>query len=531
MSLLRARRQPITGMPQVDARLYDSLDIGSPYPASTDIYGARVHGSYGNLQDAVNWQRNQVQNYRNVFSNLQNNIRFQGSGTFTPSAGMFGAAGAGTWGTPLSNPSAGNVGAPGGAAPASAPANPFTTITNVKNPDIQSAVDSILNQARGLSTDPSRNTNVVQTNVKNPEIASRITGAMQRFDQDVNDSRQSFADFTKSFLETTPQMKAAMDQEAEYVGNVYDTGPGGLQAQLKRINDQRRIAQTQGAQRSIGSAMRNNNLSRMLSGDSSYLDQQLMDTVAGVNVNAAREASDLDRSNLLTMADARTRLMGARGNAMDAFTRRMLLPNEARARMGADELGRLGTIGAMDAANTFYNVDNPEMLLARRLGLLQGVSGLDQANNFYGLSRPYDPDTSGMLPVGSARPGSPQVFYPDMGYGSDGGDGQPGQPGFDPRYGTAQYPDWTKHVRAGRRYNPGTGRYDMPMQTGQWTDYPDFPLAGPELHNDFSGYGNPDSSLYYPGYDAGNNAIMGDYYEGNIGANDVLDYYSGEYDW
>lgn len=394
-----AASRPITGDPRRDADIYSGIASRNPYPAMAKNYGDLVSG--------VNWSLGQENQQRSMHNAMRDpNFLFTltrgGGGPFAPI-------------NPLGNPTTTTT------STGASPGNPFSSLNNVKNPNIQSALDSILGGIRNLSSDPTQNTNVVKANIKSPEIASRLAGSLNRFDVDVNDSRQSFADFTKNFLATQPQVKQALDQESGAIGEIYDSGPSGLKGQLDKIARDRAIAVRQAAQRSIGNVVRNNNLSRLTSGDSSYLDQQLLDTVSGVNVDEARQRADLDRSNLLGVKDAQTRMAGVRQKLVDDYVRRMLLPIEARQRMGAGEINQLGSLGQLDAANTFYQMDNPEMLLARKLGLLGDATQLDQANNFYGLQRPYQPDTSGMMGVprfrgggGGSDPGMGDYYFPDF---------------------------------------------------------------------------------------------------------------------
>lgn len=274
--------------------------------------------------------------------------------------------------------------------------NPFSTLRNVKNPGIESAVDTVLGQVRNLSLDPNVNTNVVKANVKDPATASRIGGAGQRFDVDVNDTRQSFSDFAKQFMASQPQAQKFFDQESAAIGNIYD--PNGLQAQLNRMSEGRQRAITTQAQRAIANAIARANAGRM--GLDTYANAQMMDTVGGIGAQAARERADLDRLNLLGVTDMQTRLGGQRGNMLNQLLTRRLLPIDARQRMAGNELAQLAGLSNLTNANTFYQLDSPEALLARRLGLIGQGSQIDLANTFYGLQKPYEPNFAGYAPIG-----------------------------------------------------------------------------------------------------------------------------------
>lgn len=277
--------------------------------------------------------------------------------------------------------------------------NPFSTLRNTKNPEIQSAVDTVLNSVKGLTLDPNANTNVVKSNVKDPATAARIGKAGARFDIDVNDTRQSFADFTKAFMDGQKEAQTLFNQESSAIGRVFD--PNGLQADLNNLSDVRQRAITTAAQRAMNQALARTNAGRMTLGDSSYLDAQMLDSMGGINAQAAREKSDLDRMNLLTVLDAQGRFGGQRTNFLNQLLGRGLLPIQAKQAMAGNELAQLAGLSNLTNANTFYNLDSPEAMLARRFGLLGQAGQLDQMNNFYGLIKPYQPSTAGFLPMPS----------------------------------------------------------------------------------------------------------------------------------
>lgn len=343
------------------------LRNSNPFAPKTTLIGAppaQVAPTYADLQKAIDWENTQRGRAANPLMSW--------GGTGPPPIG--------------GGPITGTL--PGG--------NPFSTLHNVKNPDLQSAIDSILSQVKGLSSDPNANPNVVRSNVKDPATAARIGAAGGRFDADVNDTRQSFSDFAKSFMAAQPQAQDLFNQESGAIGKVYDQGAGGLQAQLAAINNARQTAATQAAQRAISQAMARTNSGRILSGDSSYLDAILADAVGGIGAQTAKEGADISRSNLLGVTDLQSRLAGTRGNLLNQVLSRALFPIEARQRLAGNELSQLGGLSNLTNANTFFNLDSPEQMLARKLGLLGDVGRLDTSNNFYGLKKPYDPNLSGL---------------------------------------------------------------------------------------------------------------------------------------
>lgn len=369
----------------------------NPFAPKTTLIGSpptQVAPDFGSLLKAIDWENTQVNR-----ANVPSTFTLSGGGGMSPFGGT-----------------QTNV-------------NPFTTLRNVKNPDMQSAIDAILGQVKNLSSDPRVNENVVKANVKDPALANRISGAGARFDADVNNSRQSFSEFVKNYMAGQADAQKLYDQESGAIGEVYGKGPSGLGSQLKALSDARKLAVTTAAQRAIGTSLARNNASRMLGGDSSYLDALLADSVGGIGADAAREKADLDRANLLAVKDAQARLLGSRGNLLDKLLTRPLLPIEAGQRLAGNELAQLGTLGNLSNLNTFFQLDSPDQLLARRLGLLGDVGRLDLANNFYGLKKPYEGSTSGLLPVPTGFPSSGGGFnFPNLDLFSGGNAYSPGLP-------------------------------------------------------------------------------------------------------
>lgn len=338
-----------------------------------------------------------------------------------------------------------------GSSGASPSDNPFQTVSNVKNPAIQAAINAALGQVNQISTDPNKNPFITRTNVKSPEQQTRIDAAGGRFDADVTNNRQSLADFSSAFLNNTPQTTSATNQEVGAIGDFYG-GPNSVQSNLDRMATAKNAAVAAAAQRAGGTAQRNANVGRLLTGDSSYLDQQLMDTVAGINAQQAMQDADLRRTNYLAVKDAQTQLAGRRQGLLDANANRLLQPIQATTALANTELGQAAQLGGLQNANAIYTLDSPEMMLQRRLGLLGNITDLDQRNQFYGLQGGYGPDTRGYLPIPDYGGGG---FPSYSGYSSGGG-------------GWSGMRESPSRTAAPDRRSPAAIRYFT--TTGQWPD-------------------------------------------------------------
>lgn len=443
------------------------LRNNNPYAPVTSLIGAppaQVAPTFGDLSRGLDWHNTELEKILNPASRSLS--LFSGP---TPSNFLGG--------------------------PAGPQANPFQTLHNVKNPELQSAVDSILNQVKGLSLDPNQNTNIVKTNVKDPATAARIGGAGNRFDVDVNDSRQSFADFTKQFLASQPQAQDFFNQESGAINRVYD--PNGLQAQLNQMSEARQRAVTTAAQRAIAASIARTNSGRLTGGPDSYLNAQMMDSVGGINAQAAKEKADLDRTNLLAVLDAQTKLGGQRGNLLNSLYSRLLMPIQARQQLGGNELAQLGGLSNLNNSNTFYNLDSPEAMLQRRLGLVGDVGRADLSNNFYGLQKPYEPSFAGFGRIPSfPSSGGGGYNFPDMFSGFGGGPSYPPMgarpPARNPMVdaaANAYYQQTGQMPQTDQNFSPDS--WNSIMQQFQSR------MAPPAPVRNFTDYSNP---LVYPQY-------------------------------
>lgn len=527
MSTLRAIRNPITGFPSIDAGVYSGLDRTSPFPASTDIYGTRVHGSYGNLQNAVNWQRQQAARMREGFQNTLRNIGIRPITANTPFS--FSPI------QPL-NPPAQVADQTSQASPTD---NPYQTVSNVKNPAIQEAINRSLTSINGLNADPTRNTTTVHRNVRNPAIEQRVQDMLARYDADVGNNAQSVADFAASILGSQADQRRRADQEIGSLDEIYS---GKFAGDLQRINDQRKISMRSGTNTAINRALRQNNLARMVGGDSSYLDALRAGRVGSIMEDEAIRQSELDRANLMAVRDMQNKQVGTRNRLLDDVLRRPLDIIDARQRTAGNDIANFGNISNIDNANSLYTTDSPEAMLSRRLDLLRGTSALDQANMFYGLRSPSDPDMSGLILAGANNFGGGRR---SSGYNGDddwgGGDGGYMGGGSNDEFGGS----WVSDGRGGQVFKQSNklksvrrsqgwradinGNYTIRPQ-GRWSG---LEPSGFALPNDFSGYGDPNSDFYYPDYPGANEINrMQDYYENGFVGGDtpspMIDYGGGD---
>lgn len=412
-------------------------------------------------------------------------------------------------------------GSPGNWSPIHAPtinlnigqpdANEFSTVQNVKNSALQTAMDSILKQGSELSTDPTKNPFVLQKNVKDDAMQSRISAAGGRFDTDSAANRESLADFTKNYYGSDPAAKAFTDEETGAIGNIYRdaSDPRSMAFNLATLRKQKQLATDRLTQQALHEAIGQSKLNSLMGVNDSSVDQRLLDATGRIATNSAATSADQARADYMATIGAQTSMAGRRGALLDDYLKRGLVPIDARMKMGASELSQLGQIGQMTNANNVYTMDSPDMALMRKMGVLSAYGAEDRANNFYGLRKPYSADGSGYIFPGMGGGGG-APSYRGGGPGGWGGFdyfGGPGSAGVVP----PTQPPRARYPRPGLNAGTGTGfagdptgdfSYSFPGVNGR-TGFSTDPQGGYDLNPNFMDYGNPlmrQFGLYQPGF-------------------------------
>lgn len=331
----------------------------------------------------------------------------------------------------------------------------FQTVNNVKSPEFQAQINSLLPQVNGTAFDPNVNPNVVRQNTKNPalqavinnlaanpnaavnprefeksaQFGAGINAGFQQFASDKVANRAQFDEFKNLFTAQTPEVTGNVNQENSAISRVFD---GRLAGDLQTNANNRSAAVATNVRRSLDNLGRNNALLRMGGGDGSYANQQYLTSAQGVLADEARQKADLERNNLLYVLGQQGNFMGARNRGLDYLSNRQTIPIDLLTRMGANEDSRLFGLGAaahsnniyttpaeqasqktamlsqlaqLDTLNNFYQLDSPQADLARRMGLLGNLQSANNANNFYGLRKEYEPDNSGHFTTSSISSG------------------------------------------------------------------------------------------------------------------------------
>lgn len=324
------------------------------------------------------------------------------------------------------------------------PQNPFSTISNTKNTQVKSILDKILgNVDQAVGTDLNTNPYMLRKNTLDQGQEARAQGAASSLPGMQQAQQQSLAQWTNDYLKGINEARGYQQTEAGAIGQYYDAGPQGVQAQLNNLAKQRQLAVAAQTNRALDRIRGQANLQRMNLGDSSYLQAQSGATAADIARQEAISQADLGRQNYLTVKGAQADLAGRRQSQLDALNRMGLLPIEAQGQLTGQNLQQLGMAGDLIRSNNLYRTETPQDVLARQLGVLGQATQLDQANTFYGLNKPNEPDFSGyrVNPYYAGGIPSPQVYpqnygaapavnYANAGFGST-------QPNFSPQAANA----------------------------------------------------------------------------------------------
>lgn len=255
------------------------------------------------------------------------NLSVPGATSYTTSTlarPSWSTAAAPTWSSSL-NSRANAVPTPQGYSGAStgniSPGNPFTTISNVKNPTIAGLIDQSI--------------------------------------KDFGNSRTNYGNQLSAYENATKESQArtgqALAQESGAINSVFN---GDVQNRLDAILNRRSQATkaiedrlTQGA---LGQDARRGLLSG--AGGSSYRQQLLNDTLANLWNQTALDRAQQEQANLQWLTGTQSGLLGKRQLLEDANVQSGLNPLMARMQIDNNVLNHLAGINSLDKANTFYGL-------------------------------------------------------------------------------------------------------------------------------------------------------------------------------
>lgn len=518
-TLTRALRRPITGDQRVDANLYQGIDITNPFgrgPGNPMTYGALVR--------QVNYGLGQANNLRNMVSNFRSNL------------GQGGAGGAfGTTGAPFS-PALGNQAMTAPTA-ASAPSDLFSLVNVSKDPSGQfdRVNRGLLSQVENFRPDYSAERGATS------DVLNKLSGSQADVDANRADTNSLIAKFNA----LSPTLDQQTLDQTNQLNRVYD--PNGLKAEFAANTEAARNAERQASDLAMRRAIFQNRLASPEGTNSSYGRAQLADATGRIAVETAARDADRRRQDTASLLSAQERNLGRVQDLNTANLMRGNIPIEARSRVLDQEVNlAMRRLQAAGQAVNINQLTDQLSTVGRQLGMTGQALQNYLATNFFGVQK--QGDDYPLYITGGGGGGGVRPYFSDSGGGGDnygggmggGGGGYQGGPNND--YGSYvsdgkggqvfKQSDKLKAMRQSQGWRQDRdGNYTINSNgTSRRWDADDF-IYSNNLPSDYSGYGDQSSSLYYPGYSRTDTQNMQDYYQGNINGGDLMDFYSGEYNW
>ncbi|HYE32110.1 MAG TPA: hypothetical protein VEH27_11825 [Methylomirabilota bacterium] len=213
---------------------------------------------------------------------------------------------------------------------------------------------------------PKANANPFETltNVKNPEIEKRQNALLAEFDGLLGTNRDALSAFEAALKQTQPKAQAILNED---LGIADGLAGGKLRSELDLLRSNRRTAIRQAADRALGKAGRAVNQTQMAMsagsanpvGTSSYLQKLTADKRAEIETQAALDDAVQGRVDSDYLTQLQLGLLGRRGGLLDAFAQRELAPVAANNQNLMALASLLGQLLNTNLGNNFYGLSKP----------------------------------------------------------------------------------------------------------------------------------------------------------------------------
>ena len=192
-------------------------------------------------------------------------------------------------------------------------------------------------------------------NVKSPEINTRIDTALSGLDQMTRANASELDNFIGKYKSNTPAIAANVGQENDVVSRYYN---GGVKNDLDALSQQKSAALRTAGDRALDFARHGIALAALSrgGGDSSYLRQMGLDQSRGIESNIATTNAQDARDNYNYVQAGQLGLRGQRGTALDDLAKRELAPAVARSGLFNNTTDNLAKLGQAKLSNSFYSV-------------------------------------------------------------------------------------------------------------------------------------------------------------------------------
>ena len=201
------------------------------------------------------------------------------------------------------------------------------------------------------------------TNVKSPEVDSRLTDLFKQFDTLRGLGSSSLNDYTTALNQNTPQLRGFATSD---IGALNDVANGRTAEDLARIRADRAKAIRMSAARSaagVSGALAQNQLAsggggRSL-GSSSYMQKLALNKLSDIEAKAAADNADAQRADYAYNQNLRLGTLGQRGGYLDNLAGRSLMPLKAGTDAYTANLGQLGALLQQYLQNNFIGLQKP----------------------------------------------------------------------------------------------------------------------------------------------------------------------------
>lgn len=474
--------------------------------------------SFSQLFKDVNAKRQEAAKYQQFVTNFRNRLgQNLGGGAFSTTGGGF---------SPAVNPGAS---APTAATPG---ANDLFSLVSVSK-DPSGRFDQV---NRGLLDRVA--------NFKNDysQVRGAASGALDKLGAaqgDIDANRQDTNSLIAKFQALTPILDTQTQTQTAALDRVYN--PNGLKAEFAANTEAARVAEAAAAQRAMRQALFQNRMGSAGGAGSSYAQAQLADATGRIGTEIAARDADRRRQDTAALLGAQERNLGRVQDLNVANLMRGNIPVDARSRILDQEVNlALRRLGAAGQVASIDQLTDELSTVGRQMGLTSQALQNYLATNFFGVQKQGDDYPMYISGGGYGGPG-PRAYYSQQPGYEDGGFINPngGNGAQDPT------PKWVDRLRAQQGWRrDANGNYTLPGNRPVYTDnsntsgYSGGYSADPYAEGNYNMIGNYDYSqpgpLYYPGFDdlsRTDRLNMEDYYQGNASDTDLMDYYSGEYNW
>ncbi len=349
---------------------------------------------------------------------------------------------------------------------------------------------------------------------------------------DVDANRNDTNSLIDKFNALSPILDAQTKTQTDTLNRVYD--PNGLKKELSDNTTYARDAERRIADRSMRMAQLQNRLGGAGGMSSSYGNAQLADATGRIGAETAARDADRRRQDTAALLAAQERNLGRVQDLNEKNLLRSNIPIDARTRILDQEVNlAVKRLAAAGQAASIEQLTDELTTVGRQLGLTGQALQNYLATHFFGVKK--EGDDYPLLITGGNNGSRPQAYYPNSPGGSYDDDGGPGY--RDPNK-PPPTPDWVNRLRKSQGWQQdANGNYTIPGNSNSSGSRPG--LGSYNLSNDFDSYGDPyiggrPNPVYYPDYNnlsSTDRLNMEDYYQGNVSDTDLMDYYSGEYNW